>query len=213
MSAFLLLLAHEFGYEYKDLPDSIRSIPSYLKYGVNHENACFARSLGIKSRDIAMILYEKSNRLIKKEFIRWLSNLTHDEIISFGVNKFEAENINEVSLRINHSNFGKIMSEYSFELKGTVYNVDWAKSSRNVKVNDILSYKRDEKNVYDPFAIIILHENNPIGYVPRDYAKIISTEMDIEEKTYETSVIGISISETYNKITIKMTEELKFVSF
>ena len=213
MSAFLLLIAYKFSYEYKDLPDNIKSIPSYLKYGINKENACLARSMGIKSRENAIMLYEKSNQLNKKEFIRWLSNLTNDEINSFGINNFDAENINEISLRINHKNFSNIISEYSFEIKGTIFNPDWAEESKIVKVNDILTYKRDENNLHDPFAIIILHENKAIGFVPRDYAKILSTEIDIEEKSYKVNVIGISHLKTYSRITIKMTEELKFISF
>jgi superfamily II DNA/RNA helicase len=157
MSSFLILLAYKFGYEYKDLPDKIKSIPSYLKYGLNNESACLARSLGIKSREIAMMLFEKSNKLTKKEFIRWLSNLMHSEINSFGVNKFDTENINEVSLRINHKNFSDIISEYSFDVKGTIFNSDWSKESKIVKVNEILTYKRDENNIHDPFAISIIH--------------------------------------------------------
>jgi superfamily II DNA/RNA helicase len=213
MSAFLLLVAYKLNYEYKDLPDNIKSIPSYLKYGLNNENACLARSLGIKSRENAIMLYEKSNHLTKKEFIRWLSNLTNDEINTFGINNFDNENINEISLRINHRNFSNIISEYIFEIKGTIFNSNWAKESKIVKVNDIVTYKRDENNIHDPFAIIILHENNPIGFVPRDYAKLLSTEIDIEEKIYNANVISISHLKTYNKIKIKMTEELKFVSF
>jgi helicase len=213
MSAFLLLVAYKFNYEYKDLPDNIKSIPSFLKYGLNNENACLARSLGIKSRENAIMLYEKSSRLNKKEFIRWLSNLTNDQINSFGINNFDAENINEISLRINQENFSNIISEYCFEIKGTIFNTDWAKESKIVKVNDILTYERDENNIHDPFAIIILHEKKPIGFVPRNYAKILSTEIDIEEKSYKANVLSISHQKDYSKITIKMTEELKFISF
>ena len=213
MTSFLILLAYKFDYEYKDLPDNIKSIPSYLKYGINNGNACLARSLGIKSREVAMILFEKSNRLIKKEFIRWVSSLTHDEIVSFGVSKFDTENINDVSLKINHSNFSNIISEYSFEIRGTGFYLDWAKESKLVKMSDSLTYKRDDNNIHDPFAIIILHADNPIGFVPRDYAKILSTEIDIEEKSYEISVIEVIPLGAYNKIVIKMTEVIQFVSF
>ena len=213
MSAFLLLIAYEFSIEFKDLPANIRSLPSYLKYGINNENACLARAMGIKSRDIALMLLEKSNRLGKKDFIRWLSNLTYDEINSFEINKYDVENIIEVSLKINHSNFSNVISEYIFEIKGTIFNQEWVKQSELVKINDTLTYTRDIYNIYDPLAIIILHENNPIGFVPRDYAKILSTEIDIEEKTYESKVVKVIPFGEYNKITVKMTEEINFASF
>jgi hypothetical protein len=213
MSAFVLLIAYEFNIEYKNLPANIRSIPSYLKYGTNNENACLARAMGIKSRDVAIMLFEKSNRLSKKEFVRWLSNLTHGEINSFDINKYDIENINEVSIKINHSNFSNFLSEYSFEIKGTIFNQDWARQSMLVKTSDTLTYIRDENNIHDPFAIIILHENNPVGFVPRDYAKILSTEIDIEGKTYEIKVVKIVPLKTYSEITIKMSEAYEFVSF
>lgn len=213
MTAFLILIAYEMGCDYKDLPDTIKAVPSYFKYGQNNSTACLARSLGIKSRDVATMLCVKSNYLTRVDFIRWLSNLTYDEISSFDINNFDIDNITDVVLRITPSGFNMFMQEYVFELKGTIYNPDWSIESKKLKLNDFLVYRRDDKNLYDPFAIIILHENNPVGYIPRDYAKKLSAEIDIEEKSYIINVARIDPSDTYNRITVRMRENVVFSDY
>lgn len=213
MATFLTLIAYEMRCNYKDLPDAIKSIPSYFKYGQNNFTACLARSLGIKSRDVAAMLFEKSNYLSKVDFIRWLSNLSYDEISSFHVNKFDIDNITDVALRITPSTSSLFMQEYVFELKGTIYNPDWSIESKKIKPNDFLVYRRDDKNPHDPFAIVILHENNPVGYIPRDYAKKLSAEIDIEEKSYIINVARIDPSDSYNRITVRMRENIVFSDY
>jgi replicative superfamily II helicase len=208
MTAFLILIAYEMRCDYKDLPDTIKAVPSYFKYGQNNSTACLARSLGIKSRDVATMLCVKSNYLTRIDFIRWLSNLTYDEISSFDINNFDIDNITDVVLRITPSGSNVFMQEYVFELKGTIYNPDWSIESKKLKLNDFLVYRRDNKNLYDPFAIIILHENNPVGYIPRDYAKKLSAEIDVEEKSYIINVARIDPSDTYNRITVRMRENV-----
>jgi hypothetical protein len=210
MTAFLTLIAYKIGYNYKDLPDTIKSVPSYFKYGQNNSTVCLARSLGIKSRDVAAMLFEKSNYLITVDFIRWLSNLTYDEISSFGIAEFDINNIADVVLRIIPSSSSLFMQEYVFELKGTIYNPDWSIESKKIKLNDLLGYKRDDKNLHDPFAIVILHENNPVGYIPRDYTKKLSAEIDIEEKSYIVNVVRIDPSNSYNRIIVRMRENIVF---
>jgi superfamily II DNA/RNA helicase len=210
MTAFLILIAYEIGSDYKELPDTIKSVPGYFKYGQNNSTACLARSLGIKSRDIAAMLFEKSNHLIKVDFIRWLSNLTYDEISLFNISEFDINNIVDVVLKMIPSGSNSFMQEYVFELKGTIYNPDWSIESKKIKQNDILVYRRDDKNPHDPFAIVILHENNPVGYIPRDYAKRLSAEIDIEEKSYRINVTKIDPFDSYNRITVRMRENIVF---
>jgi replicative superfamily II helicase len=213
MTAFLTLIAYKTGCNYKDLPDTIKAVPSFLKYGQNNSTACLARSLGIKSRDVATMLFANSNYLPKVDFIRWLSNLTYDEISLFNINKFDIDNIADVVLRITPSGSNMFMQEYVFELKGTIYNSDWSIESKKVKLNDFLVYRRDDKNPHDPFAIVILHENNPVGYIPRNYAKKLSAEIDIEEKLYIINVDKIDTSDSYNKITVRMRENIIFSDY
>lgn len=184
-------LSFKFGIEYKDIPESIRSTPSYLKFGQNNNTSCLTMSLGIKSRELARLLYTKSGGLTGKEFILWMSNLTNNEIIDYEANSFDADNINEIASHLCPYSGSISDSDYTFELQGTKYNPEWWDTSTQVTINTILSYKRDEYNKYDPFAIMILYAEKPIGFVPRNYAKILSTEIDIEEKSYVVTVAKI----------------------
>jgi hypothetical protein len=54
----------------------------------------------------------------------------------------------------------------SFYIAGFTY-YDGPFLFENLKVGTQLNLKRDKKNLYDPQAIKILHENVKIGYVPR----------------------------------------------
>jgi len=98
-------------------------------------------------------------------------------------------NIIEVSLKLtSHQN--KILgAKYVFALKGTTYNIEWMENSKTVLFNDNLGYEREFNNEYDPYALILKKGESQIGYVPRDFSKIISSEFDISDKKYKVTVI------------------------
>ncbi|HHD80791.1 MAG TPA: hypothetical protein ENK99_04210, partial [Campylobacterales bacterium] len=50
LSSFLIILSHKLSIKFKELPENIKALPSYLKYGLNNSTSCLARSLGVKSR-------------------------------------------------------------------------------------------------------------------------------------------------------------------
>ena len=62
------------------------------------------------------------------------------------------------------------------------------------------------QNKYDPYAILILKEDKAFGYVPREYSKIIASEIDIEETEYEIIVENIIDNEHYKQIEVRLTK-------
>ena len=206
ITAFLNIMSYELNIELEELPKNIRNLASYVKYGLNNSTSCLARSMGIKSRTVSEELYKKSKELEGKEFVRWLSNLTYDEIKSFGMSKFDEENILNTSLKLTHNNYRKIPSVFTFRVKGTYYNDEWSITSKKVKISEELELSRDIYNKFDPYAILILKSNSPIGYIPREYLRIISAEIDIEETKYRIIVSNITEKENYNEVEIVMSK-------
>ncbi len=204
ISSFLIILSYKLSMEFKDLPENIKNLPSYLKYGLDNSTSCLTRSLGVKSRQVSLFLYEKSGELKGKNFIRWLSNLTNEEIETFDISKFDKENIRNVSLKLSPTSFRTKINKFRFFIEGTYFNEDWKKISKSINIGEKLSYKRDEQNKYDPYAILILKGDKAFGYVPREYSKIIATEIDIEETKYKIIVEKVIKKTKYKKVGIRM---------
>jgi len=204
ITSFLVILAYRLGKKIAELPENIKNLTSYVKYGVNNSTSCLARSLGIKSRQVSLFLYEESFYLEGKQFIRWLSNLTNEEIKSFDISEFDKDNLKNVSLKLTPSSYRSDISEFQFIIKGTYLNNKWQKVSKSLILGEKLTYKRDEHNEFDPYAILISKEHNEFGYIPREYSKLIASEIDIEETKYEIIVVSINDKEEYNEIEIRM---------
>lgn len=200
ITAVILIATHKLSISIKDLGENLRNITSYVKYGLNNPTSCIARSLGIKERSVAMYLYEKSNKLSTKSFIKWLSDLTYEEIKSYQLNEYDKININNVSIKLMPFGFRETRNNYEFSIKGVFYNEEWQTNSRKISIGQSLQYIRDYKNEYDPYAIKIISGSLELGYVPRDLSKIISPEIDMDEKKIEITVKNISIGDIFNEI-------------
>ncbi len=206
LTSFLIIMSYKLSIEFKELPKNIKNLTSYIKYGLNNSSSCLACSLGVKSRQVSLLLYEKSNYLEGKKFIRWLSNLTSEEIETFDISKFDKENLKNVSLKLSPTSYRTNIDEFTFYIKGTNFNDNWKYISKNINLGDYLNYKRDIHNPYDPYAILILKEDKAFGYVPREYSKIIASEIDIEETEFEIIVTRIDDKKEYREIEVKMTK-------
>ncbi|MBN2616579.1 MAG: DEAD/DEAH box helicase [Bacteroidales bacterium] len=205
-SSFLLILSYRLNIEYKDLPENTRSLSSYIKYGLNSSTSCLARSLGIKSRQVSLFLFEQSNRLEGNNFIKWISNLTNEEIESFDISIFDKENLKDVSLKLTPNSYRTPISDFHFRIKGTYFSNDWSKNSMDVQIGDELNYLREEQNQFDPYAILIMKNGNALGYIPREYSKLIASEIDIEDSNYSIIIDDITEKENYNEIYVQMNK-------
>jgi len=210
ITSFLIILSYKMGIEFKDLPENIKNISCYLKYGLNKQTGCLARTLGIKSRETAEYLQEASNGLQGTNFIRWINNLTSEEINNFNLSEYDRTNISEVAIKLT-SNKDNIMGQkYKFIVKGTSHNDDWMINSKDVNVHDDLIYERENNNLYDPYSIIIKKGALKLGYIPRNISKIISSEIDISDKNFNVKVITVTNKIDFNEIEVIMDEKYDF---
>lgn len=206
ISSFLAILSFRLSGEIKNLPENIKSLSSYLKFGLNDSTSCLCRSLGIKGREVSKFLYEKSDYLEDKNFIIWLSNLTDVEVNSFELSIFDKENIRNVSLKLTPNSYREIPESFKFKLKGTSYNDEWSTNSKFIKIDDHLTYNREEGNEFDPYAILVFNNLKPLGYIPREFAKLLSAEIDIEETIYNIKVLGLTTYKNYNELEVEMNK-------
>jgi hypothetical protein len=206
ISSFISILAFKLNKDVKELPENIKSLSSYLKFGLNESTSCLCRSLGIKGREVSRFLYQSSNELKGKEFIVWLSNLTSLEIETFVLSDFDKQNIRNVSLKLTPNSYREIPESFSFKINGTSFNDRMSDNSKLVSINDYLTYKRHEENEYDPYAILVYNEGKELGYIPREFAKLLSAEIEIEESKYDIRVINIFTFENYNEIEVEMNK-------
>ena len=206
ISSFISILVFKLNKSVKELPENIKSLSSYLKFGLNEPTSCLCRSLGIKGREVSNFLYQSSNKLEGKVFIVWLSNLTNLEIDTFVLSSFDKQNIRNVSLKLTPNSYREIPEVFNFKIQGSEYNDSMSYNSKSVVINDLLSYKRDEENEYDPYAILVHNDGKELGYIPREYAKLLSAEIEIEESKYDIRVINIFTFENYNEIEVEMNK-------
>jgi len=206
ITAFLTILTYKLNIEIHDLPNNIKSLAGFVKSGVNNNLACFALSLGIRSRELATFLagnYNDSNNY--EAFIGWINNLTIEEIRTWNIDNIEKENIIEVALKLNTRRFTREMpEELLFAIKGTYFFDNAKVTSRSIQISENIEYERDFENDADPFAIKLLYLGNFLGYIPRELAKSVSIEIDLFDNEYQIEVTKIEVLQEYNKIHVKM---------
>jgi len=189
-----------------EMNEQLETISSFLKNGLNSRNACIAKSLGILSRETCSFLSSEFSKSHQTNFISWLANLDYTEISHFDISYYEKENIKEVSRKISPCSNKNQPTSFSFYIRGTIYSKDYKDNTLQTKQSDSLSLQRDERNAYDPFAIFVLNRDKILGYVPKEYARYISTEMDLNDSKYGIEITSIINHGDYNDIKVHVTK-------
>lgn len=206
ITTFITLICSSLKIEPTDLSENIKNLSSYVKFGINIPTACLARSLGIKSREVAILLHEKSGERTGVDFIKWLSNLSYEEVSKFDISEFERNNVYEVSSKLTPNSFKEISKNFCFSLKGITFNDTRKVNSKYVEVGERLTCERDYQNQFDPYAIKIFNEEHELGFIPREYTKIIASDIDVSNAKYRIIATQITIKETYNEIEVIMNK-------
>lgn len=207
ITAFMTILVFKLQMKLEDLPSNIQSLSSYVKCGLNDKIACLALSLGLKSRELSKFVSNKNPFSDSHQsFVTWLSNLTISEINSWKINNVEKEDVIDLALKFNTKKFKtKIPKELSFWIKGTFFLTSSRANSLKAKVGDLISYERDIDNQFDPFAIkLFLDGNGFLGFIPRELAKPLSIEIDLNEKKYAITIIKVVENGSLNNIKVAL---------
>ncbi len=204
ITSFLTILAYKIGIERSDLPKGILSLPSFIKYGLNNSLACLACSLGIKSRNVALLLSEKAGNIESRDFIRWIANLDREDVTSYDISSYDRQNVLNVALKLTANRFEEIPNEFQFYIKGIPFDESRALVSLNIEIGDELIYEREPNNEFDPFAIKVRKNDDELGFVPREYAKAISVEIDVNSTEYQITVVDFEDEDDYKKVFVSM---------
>jgi helicase len=202
IAAFETILFHLFGMNRDEGPVSVRHLSSFVKYGVDNPTACLARSFGIQSREVASRLAESSGYKSGREFREWLVDLATDDIRSFELGAYDQRNVLDTAFKIAPNAFRANDNGLLFEIKGTFYNLDWRENSYAVNILERLTYSRDYANEFDSFAIVLLQDTRPIGFVPRKLAMAMAIEIDLGISDYIFTVLNVGPGTDYNRITV-----------
>lgn len=206
ITSFISILCGVLGIDRKDLSAGVKNLSSFIKFGLNNPAACLARSLGINNRQVAKVLAEANDGLQGRDFVKWIANLSAEEIDGFGLTRFDSENVANVATGLASGPFEEMPTFFSFFVKGIPFEMHRKKTSLLVKTRDVLWYERDPENKFDPFAIKIFYEANQLGFVPRDLSKRISVEIDINKVNYEIVVDHVEIGRDHNNVRVHMKQ-------
>lgn len=170
--------------DWKSLSKNILSLPSKLKHGLNDTYSLWLKDIGLISRKNCLLLSKAYDGLADlRTFMNWFVNLQVEDITGLGVDStYDLRNIfNIVSkININEAKTNSIQKpSHIFNVKGIPYQAGRIEVAKLIKVGDILLFKRQQDNEFDPYAIQILYQDKQLGFVPRELAKIFSFHMDI----------------------------------
>lgn len=215
ITAFLLILIYHLNRhfddmpeDFKNLPEKVRNLPSFIKYGLNNIPACMAKSVGVSTREASIEIagiYSGGNDF--KEFIIWFANLDVTDIKSLDISEFERKNVLYLSQKLNVEKWAiKTFEPIKCDVKGIPYEEGRKKLSEEVNIDDTLTLERDFENPYDIYAIKLMFGDVQLGFIPRDIAKILAIEMDLNGRKFQAKIIyKIEIKDLYI-ITVEISE-------
>jgi len=210
----LILIFHLNGHfddmpeDFKDLPEKVRNLPSFIKYGLNNIPACMSKSIGISTREVSLEIASKyTGENILKEFIIWFANLYKTDINDLDISEYERKNILYLSQKLNIKKWAtEILKPIKCDVKGIPYEEGRKKLSREINFGDTLSLERDFENPYDIYAIRLIFEDTQLGFIPRDIAKILAIEMDLNGRKFQAKITDKSKMKDFYFITTEISE-------
>jgi len=217
--AFLRIAAHKIGLEFDQLSLLARYLASMVKFGVNSRQACWARSVGVPTRELAAkmahaFLQDEPEEQNFVTFFKWFSELSQEDLRNrFGATNFQIRRIMEKTSRINVGRgrvdrlYGKPAPELRFEVRGMQYE-DRYKNISGMKIDDVVDLQRDYENEFDANAIKVQYKGKQIGFVERNVARILATEIDlgarVSARVAQLECLGPSLQQTRVKVSVSI---------
>ena len=170
------------------LTEYIRSYPSMVKYGLPDPVATWAMSAGITGRRTALQIAEAfqtiSTGQSHEDFITWLADLSDDSLR----NDYEISGyvLEELRYKLGRMAINDLlrpirplheMLPKRTKVAGIFYN-NRRIAARRVQVGDGLELRRDYDNPVDINAVGIYHQSGQIGFLPRNLAQRLASEID-----------------------------------
>lgn len=201
ISAFMLIFCDKLNMEFTDLPHEIKNLTTYIKYWSNDINACILKSLWVHNRDTAIYVATMYTSSWKSSFISWFANISHEDLVFEDLSQTDIENILNVALKLVPKS-----QSISFIVKWIFFDESRRSLSKGIVMGDLLTLERDVGNKYDSYAVKVLtREWLQLWFVPREIAKNIAVDIDLENNIYYWSVESVSENiNWYNDITCSL---------
>jgi hypothetical protein len=195
LSAVVQLLALELD---EPLPATLTSLPAMVKYGVSTPAACYAASIGIRNRQDAHTLAglfppEYGNSFA--DFLAWVSTLTPRQVELFVTPETAARFLHQAAvLTTPQAARALVLSEagtITVPLRG-IRVLRTADAVRDTSLGEGLALRREHGNPTDRNAIVVTSAAGaPLGYVAREYARVLAQLLDLEDGPTVSAVIAV----------------------
>jgi hypothetical protein len=171
-------------------------LPSMMKFGLPDPISCWAMSIGIHYRKVAIDLSARFRRETQvqdyENFIYWLGTLSVERLnYDFELKSPLLEDVSRAIFTASSNPLLKDLADIDdflpieVEVKGIKYNNRYITASFAKPAQTVFLF-RDYDNTVDRNAIGIKLFNKEIGYVPRDVSQILAPEMDTGIALYAT---------------------------
>ncbi len=187
ISSYIRVAKETLELDQSQFSDYIKFFPAMVKFGVPTPAACWAMSVGIPSRSIAIqfstIFEAEVNDRTYEAFLEWLNTVTPERLQNeFDIHGFLLADITHSVLTFSVNPLLKMYYDSSIlprevEVQGIRYD-NRTRIAIRCNVSDVVEIVRDYDNLLDRNAIHILWNNQQIGFVPRDVAEVLAVELD-----------------------------------
>lgn len=169
------------------LPGYLRYLSALCRYGVPTSVAAICRAVGISDRTSAIKLADACplalEPVILEDALDWLAGLRLEELMTI---LGDDQTARRVFAEIQEAQLGNPGAQRfrkggwdNVEVRGLQYHTD-VDTVKSIAPGEQLILKREPDNPYDPNAIqvVVPATREMIGYLDRDYARIIAPPLD-----------------------------------
>ncbi len=200
------------------LPEYLRFLPALSRYGVPTPVGAIFRAVGISDRTSAIRLaqaYSSDHDVVNlTETLDWLAELRLEQLVTI---LDDTQRAGRVFEEIQEAQLGNPGAERfrrggwdDVEVRGLQYHTD-LNTVKSIVAGEQLILNRELDNPYDPNAIQVLipAKREMIGYLDRDYARIIAPAFDEGVKFVAAVARLIPQSRTYplGRLYVRVAEE------
>lgn len=214
ISAYVRIAKETLDLDDSQISDYIKFFPAMVKFGVPSPAACWAMSLGVPSRSIAIqfatAFEEEISNKTYEAFLEWLNTVTPERLQNdFNIQGFLLEDITRSVLTFGvnpllRQHYDASILPREVDVQGIRYD-NREQIAVRCAVGDRVEIARDYDNLLDRNALSVLWNNQQIGYVPRNVAEVLAVEVDTGT-LIEGVITSVDRSRSVPRIQIRISE-------
>jgi helicase len=187
-SAYMRIALHDLTLTREETSNTVKFLPSMVKFGLPYPAACWAMSIGIPFRktaiQIAAAFLSESDSPGYEPFLEWLNTLSTDRLLfDFDIRPPLLEDVSRAILR-SASNYAlrtyTTIAEFlpiDTIVQGIEYQ-DRLGTALQVRIGETVTIERNYDNIIDRNAISVKLRGAELGYLAREVAQVLAPEID-----------------------------------